>query len=213
MEDGKEVNQIRVIPKRRFEPLFSGTINITEGDWRIHSLDLMLTKDYQLEIVDTLTIKQIHVPITPLIWRTQNQVVNFTFNKFGIDVNGNFLNVYSNYNLEPRFRKKYFNNVVVKYDTGVTKKSFLYWDSLRPVPLEPEELEDFRIKDSSFNSRNDSANLRKTADSLRKKQGRITIMNILFNGIKRSDYDPVKPKSISVQPLLPLIEYNTVEGS
>ncbi len=212
IEDGKEVNQIRVIPKRRFEPLFSGTINITEGDWRIHSLDLMLTKDYQLEIVDTLTIKQIHVPITPLVWRTQNQVVNFSFNKFGIDVNGNFLNVYSNYNLEPRFRKKYFNNVVVKYDTGVTKKSFLYWDSLRPVPLAPEELEDFRTKDSSFNSRNDSAYLRRTADSLRKKQGRITVMNILFNGIKRSDYDPVKPKSISIQPLLPLIEYNTVEG-
>ncbi|HSZ32912.1 MAG TPA: DUF5686 and carboxypeptidase regulatory-like domain-containing protein [Puia sp.] len=212
IEDGKEVNQIRVIPKRRFEPLFSGTINITEGDWRIHSLDLMLTKDYQLEIVDTLTIKQIHVPITPLVWRTQNQVVNFSFNKFGIDVNGNFLNVYSNYNLEPRFRKKYFNNVVVKYDTGVTKKSFLYWDSLRPVPLAPEELEDFRTKDSSFNSRNDSANLRRTADSLRKKQGRITVMNILFNGIKRSDYDPVKPTSINVQPLLPLIEYNTVEG-
>jgi hypothetical protein len=212
IEDGKEVNQIRVIPKRRFEPLFSGTINITEGDWRIHSLDLMLTKDYQLEIVDTLTIKQIHVPITPLVWRTQNQVVNFSFNKFGIDVNGNFLNVYSNYNLEPRFRKKYFNNVVVKYDTGVTKKSFLYWDSLRPVPLAPEELEDFRTKDSSFNSRNDSTNLRRTADSLRKKQGRITVMNILFNGIKRSDYDPVKPISINVQPLLPLIEYNTVEG-
>ncbi len=212
MEDGKEINQIRVIPKRRFEPLFSGTINITEDDWRIHSLDLMLTKDYQLEIVDTLTIKQIHVPITPLVWRTQNQVVNFSFNKFGIDVNGNFLNVYSNYDLEPRFRKKYFNNVVVKYDTGVTKKSFAYWDSLRPVPLAPEELEDFRTKDSSFNSRNDSANLRKTADSLRKKQGRITVMNIFFNGIRRSDYDPIKPFSISVQPLLPLIEYNTVEG-
>jgi hypothetical protein len=211
-EDGKEINQIRVIPKRRFEPLFSGTINITEGDWRIHSLDLMLTKEYQLEIVDTLTIKQIHVPITSAIWRTQNQVVNFSFKKFGIDVSGNFLNVYSNYELEPRFRKKYFNNVVVKYDTGVNKKTFAYWDSLRPVPLAPEELEDFRVKDSSFRSRNDSANLRRTADSLRKKQGRITVMNILINGIKRSDYDPDHPTSIYVDALLPGIEYNTVEG-
>jgi hypothetical protein len=212
IEDGKEVNQIRVIPKRRFEPLFSGTINITDGDWRIHSLDLMLTRDYQLEIVDTLTIKQIHVPITPLIWRTQNQVVNFSFKKFGIDVTGNFLNVYSNYDLEPRFRKKYFNNVIAKYDTGVNKKSFAYWDSLRPVPLEPEELEDYRVKDSTFKSRNDSAGLRRTADSLRKKQGRITVMNIFFNGIKRSDYDPDRPLSITVQPLVPGVEYNTVEG-
>jgi len=211
-EDGKEINQIRVIPKRRFEPLFSGTINITEGDWRIHSLDLMLTKEYELEVVDTLTIKQIHVPITSKVWRTQNQVVNFSFKKFGIDVNGNFLNVYSNYELEPRFRKKYFNNIIVKYDTGVNKKSFAYWDSLRPVPLAPEEMEDFRVKDSTFKSRNDSATLRRTADSLRKKQGRITAMNILFNGIKRSDYDPDHPVSIFVNPLITGIEYNTVEG-
>ena len=212
IEDGKEVNQIRVIPKRRFEPLFSGTINITEGDWRIHSLDLLLTKDYQLEIVDSLTIRQIHLPITENIWRTQNQVVNFSFKKFGIDVSGNFLNVYSNYELAPRFKKKYFNNVVVKYDTGVTKKGFAYWDSLRPVPLAAEELEDFRVKDSTFRSRSDSVNMRRTADSLRKKQGRVTFKNILINGLKRSDYDPSNPFSLYLDPLLPKIEYNTVEG-
>src|SRR6185295_1394682 len=56
VEDGKEVNQILVTPKRRFEPLFSGTINITDSDWRIHSLELLLTKEYQLEVVDTLLI-------------------------------------------------------------------------------------------------------------------------------------------------------------
>ncbi len=212
IEDGKEVNQIRVIPKRRFEPLFSGTINITDGDWRIHSLDLMLTREYQLEVVDTLVIRQIHVPITPKVWRTQNQVVNFSFKKFGIDVKGDFLNIYNNYELEPRFRKKYFNNVVVKYDTGVTKKSLAYWDSLRPVPLTSEEFENFQVKDSIYKSRNDSANLQKIADSLRKKQGRITITNILLNGIKRSDYDPVHPLSLIIQPLLPGVEYNTVEG-
>ena len=172
----------------------------------------MLTKDYQLEIVDTLTIRQIHVPITPKIWRTQNRVVNFAFKKFGIDVSGNFLNVYSNYELEPRFRKKYFNNVVVKYDTGVTKKSIAYWDSLRPVPLEPEELENYRTKDSIFRSRNDSAYMERTADSLRKKQGRITLGNIFINGIKRSNYDPNESFSVFVDPLLPLVEYNTVEG-
>ncbi len=212
IEDGKEINQIRVIPKRRFEPLFSGTINITEGDWRIHSLDLMLTKDYQLEIVDTLTIKQIQVPILPNIWRTQNQVVNFSFNKFGIDVSGNFLNVYSNYDPNPRFRKKYFNNVIVKYDTAVNKKTITYWDSIRPVPLEPEELENFHTKDSIYRIHNDSAYLKREADSLRKKQGRITLMNIFLNGIKRSDYDPVKPFTVYVEPLLPHVEYNTVEG-
>ncbi len=211
-EDGKEINKIQVIPKRRFEPLFTGTINITEGDWRIHSLDLTLTKDYQLEIVDTFNIKQIQVPITRDVWRTQNQVVNFSFKKLGIDASGSILNVYNKYDLGPKFRKKYFNNVVVKYDTAVNKKTLAYWDSLRPVPLEPEEMEDYRIKDSIFKSNHDSASSKRVIDSLRKKQGRVTIKNILLNGVKRSDFDPVQPLSFATEPLLLKLEYNTVEG-
>ena len=58
-EDGREINRIQVTPKRKYEPLFSGTIEITEGDWRIYSLDLMLTKESQLEILDTIKIKHI----------------------------------------------------------------------------------------------------------------------------------------------------------
>ena len=37
-------------------------------------------------------------------------------------------------------------------------------------------------------------------------------MNILFIEIRRSDYDPNHPVSIDVDPLIPGIEYNTVEG-
>ena len=211
-EDGKEINQIRVIPKRRFEPLFSGTINITDGDWRIHSLDLMLTKEYELEVVDTLKIRQIQVPITQNIWRTQNQIVNFSFKKFGIDASGNILNIYNKYDLGPKFRKKYFNNVVVKYDTAVNKKTIAYWDSLRPVPLEPEELQDYHTKDSIFKSTHNREYINRKNDSLRKTDGRFTPKNILIRGVRRSDYDSLRPISFSTAPLLPKLEYNTVEG-
>ncbi|RYF81241.1 MAG: carboxypeptidase-like regulatory domain-containing protein, partial [Chitinophagaceae bacterium] len=53
-EDGKAVNSIRVTPRRTYEPLFSGIINITDDDWRIFSFDLQLTKTAQLELLDTL---------------------------------------------------------------------------------------------------------------------------------------------------------------
>ena len=82
-EDGNEVNVIRVIPKRDYEPLFSGIINITEGDWRIYSCDLTLTKKSQLEILDSLQISQIHVPVSDDVWRVKNQVLHFNFNRFG----------------------------------------------------------------------------------------------------------------------------------
>lgn len=211
-EDGKEINQIRVIPRRKYEPLFSGTINITEGDWRIHSLDLYLVKESQLEVIDSLTIRQIQMPINDSVWRTKDQVVYFTFNRFGIDATGNFLNVYNKYDVVPRFRKRYFNNVIVKYDTAVNKKTTAYWDSLRPVQLEPEEFKDYRTKDSIFKRDKDSAFSKRVIDSLRKKQSRITVMNVLWNGFTRSSFNPAHPFSYSVQPIARNLQYNTVEG-
>jgi hypothetical protein len=64
----------------------------------------------------------------------------------GIDAIGNFVNVYSNYTLSPDYKKNFFNNIVIKYDTAVNKRSKEYWDTIRPVPLEPEEQLDYKVK-------------------------------------------------------------------
>lgn len=211
-EDGKEINRIQVIARRKFEPLFNGTISITEGDWRIHSLELMLTKESQLELLDTVRIKQIQVPVTQNVWQAKDQVVYFTFNKFGIDAVGNFLNVYNKYETEPGFSKKYFNNVIVKYDTAINRKSKLYWDSIRPVQLEPEEIKDYKIKDSARQYRRDSLWTKPYIDSMRRSQGRVTLQKIFIGGFTRSNYNPRQPLSWSWEPLLKQISYNTVEG-
>jgi uncharacterized protein DUF5686/carboxypeptidase-like protein len=211
-EDGREINRIQVIPKRKYEPLFSGTIEITEGDWRIYSLDLMLTKESQLEILDTVEIRQIQFPVTKNIWRTKDQVLYFTFNKFGIDAVGNFLNVFNNYDVTPFFKKKYFNNIVVKFDTAVNKKTLTYWDSVRPVPLEQEEIKDYKVKDSVYKYQHDSSYTKHYRDSLRRMQGNISVKNILWNGFTRSNYDPANYTSVQWQPLLKQLQYNTVEG-
>jgi hypothetical protein len=211
-EDGKEINQIQVIARRNYEPLFNGTINITEGDWRIHSLELTLTKKSQLEILDTMRIKQIHVPVTKDVWQTKDQVVYFTFNIMGIDAVGNFLNVYNKYEVTPSFNKKYFNNVVIKYDTAVNKKSKAYWDSIRPVQLELEEVKDYKTKDSLMAYRRDSVWTKAYTDSMRKKQGKITVMKVLYSGFSRYNYNPKSPVWFNWKPLLPQVQYNTVEG-
>lgn len=211
-EEGKEINQIQVTPRRKFEPLFSGIISITEGDWRLHSLDLRVTKESQLELMDTLTIKQIQVPVTSEVWRTKDQVITFSFSMLGIDATGSFLNVYNKYDINPGFRKKYFNNVVVQYDTAVNKKSKQYWDSIRPVQLEPEEAKDYKIKDSVFELKRDSAFSKRNIDSLRKRQGPVKIKQVFWTGFNRSNFHPKHPLTISWEPLLRRIEYNTVEG-
>lgn len=214
-EDGKEINKIQVIPRRKFEPLFSGTINITEGDWRIHSLDLLLLKESQLEVLDTLNIRQIHAPVganAKDVWQVKDQVIYFTFNIMGFDAVGNFLNVYNNYDVEPRWKKKWFNNVLMKYDTSANKKTKAYWDSIRPVPLEPEERVNYIIRDSIYQSTLDSAGSRRNRDSLLKRQGPIKVKQILTTGFTRSDYRQPSPFTYSFEPLLRNIGYNTVEG-
>lgn len=211
-ENGKEINTIRVTPRRNFEPLFSGIINIMEGDWRIHSVDLFLTKKSQLEIIDTLQITQFHVPVSNDSWRIKNQLLHFTLNQFGINAVANFVNVYSNYNLAPVFPKKYFDKVIIKYDTGVNKKSKAYWDTIRPMPLEKEEVKDYQVKDSLFEIRRDSALSRQSIDSLKKRQGKIKLYELAWSGINRTHYSSINTYRWGISSLIQKLEYNTAEG-
>lgn len=211
-ENGKAINSIRVTARRKYEPLFSGIINITDGDWRIHSLDLTLTKTSQLELLDTLRITQLHVPINDDTWRLKSQLLHFNFNLFKINAIGNFLNVYSNYDIKPVFPKKFFDRIVVKYDTGVNKKSKAYWDTTRPVPLEQEEFMDYKVKDSIYQLRKDSGFTQKDADSLNKKQGKIKPLSALWNGIKRTHYSVTNNYSWNIESPVQSLEYNPAEG-
>ena len=209
-EDGKEVNSIRVIPRRDFEPLFSGIINITENDWKIYSCDLLLTKKSQLEILDSLEISQIFVSVNGDIWRIKSQVLHFNFNQLGIDAVGDYVNVYSKYNLQPNFAKKFFDRVIIKYDSAANEKPIAYWDSVRPVPLEPAEIKDYRIKDSIYKAKMDSSN--QNIDSLKKKQRKVSVSDILLTGINKTHFSKKHSYQYEIDPLLFVLQYNTVEG-
>lgn len=202
-EDGKEVNKIKVIPKRSYEPVFSGIIYISENDWRIHSCDLLLTKTSQLEFLDTLQLTQIHSPVTADVWRVSNQLVHFNFKQFGIDAIGNFVNVYSKYNLNPHFPKNYFDRIIIKYDTAVNKKTKEYWDTIRPVPLEPEEAKDYKIKDSIYEYEKDSGYKKNIPDTIH-HHGFSKVGQIFWTGINTNGWH--------LDPILKSLQYNTVEG-
>lgn len=208
-ENGKQVNTIKVIPRRTYEPVFSGIINITEGDWRIFSCKLLLTSSSQLQILDTLEIAQIHMPEYRDVWRIRNQSVYFHVKQLGVGANGYFVNVYSNYDLDPSFPKGFFDRVVIQYDSTSNKKKETYWDSTRPVPLEPDEVRDYQVKDSLKTIRDSTVYNR---DSLRKAQGKIRIMDVLWSGVHKNIYTKKRPVLFTSEPVIKTIQYNTVEG-
>lgn len=206
IEDGKEINRIRVIPRQQYEPVFSGYINITENDWRIHSLKLQLTKASQMDLIDTLQIEQLYVPFNNEIWVVKNQVIYPAAKVLGFDAYGSFVNVYSKFDVTPDFVKGFFNSTFLKYGDSSNKRSKAYWDAVRPVPLEVEEILDYKKKDSLEQVRTSPRYL----DSIDKKRNKLSLPAILGTG--QSFSRERKRATYSFNSLFDALNYNTVEG-
>ena len=205
-ENGVQVSRIQVIPKRKYEPLFEGYIQIVEDTWNIHSLSLTLNKESQLEFADKLKIEQHYEMIAYQTWMIGSQTIYPEVKFLGFDAGGYFTSVYSKYQINKEFDKKTFGNVLMKYDSSSNKKPDSFWVNSRPIPLLSEEVRDFEKKDSLEKQREDPAYL----DSLDKIQNKINPIALVFNGqsiINRND-----KVNYTYDPLLKSVNYNTVEG-
>lgn len=212
-ENGKMIDRIRVTPRRKYEPLFEGYLQIVDEEWRIHSLDLKTTKDQGLDMLDTIRVTQIHTEVEKDVYKTANQVVYFAAKFFGFDVTGDFLNVYNNYNLNPGFNRGFFNRILMKYDTAFNKRDSAYWSTIRPVPLEPDERRDFVFKDSVNKADRDSLRSKRYVDSLRKAQKPVSLDQFLRGGVTRRAYTTKSSITYKFDPFIfSGVEYNTVEG-
>ncbi|MBY0424650.1 MAG: carboxypeptidase-like regulatory domain-containing protein [Cytophagales bacterium] len=100
-EDGYKVHKIKVIPRRKNDPVFRGNIYIIEGSYRIHSLDLMLTKDAGIEFIEYIKLSQQYKQVGDGIWMLFSQKANFKFEALGFKGVGNGVIFYSNYKVQP----------------------------------------------------------------------------------------------------------------
>ena len=82
--------KIQVIPRRKYEPLFRGYINIVDGDWRIHSIQLLLTKESQMQFVDSMKVEQLYRPLKNDVWAISSQVIYPSVKLLGFDAHGSF---------------------------------------------------------------------------------------------------------------------------
>jgi len=205
-EGGRQVSRIQVIPKRSYEPLFSGYINIIENDWRIHSLQLELTKASQIEFVDRIKIEQIHFRVQDDFWMVQSQTVYPIVKFMGFNGNGYFISVFSDYVVQPKLKKGFFDRTLIRYDPLSNKRDSTWWSEHRPVPLMPDEVEDYRKKDSLERARQDP----RVLDSLDRIQNRITPLGLFLNGQTLSHRS--RNTNFTYDPLLKAVSFNTAEG-
>jgi hypothetical protein len=63
VENGRTINKISVIPKRKGQDLYSGTIYIRQGSWNIHSVDLKVEQR-----MFSIEVRQVYQQVKPLVW-------------------------------------------------------------------------------------------------------------------------------------------------
>jgi Family of unknown function (DUF5686)/CarboxypepD_reg-like domain len=205
-ENGFLINRIQVFPKREWEPLFKGFIEIVEDTWNIHAVDLTLNKTSQLEFADKIQIVQLYKHESGDIWLLRSQQIFPEVNLLGFKAAGHFSSVFENYDLTATAISKKLSNVIIKYDAASTQMSDSFWKANRPIPLLAMESADFLKKDSLEKKRQDPAYL----DSLDHLQNRLTLLGFALNGqtlLRRS-----KGLRYTYDPLLKSIGFNTIEG-
>jgi len=149
-EKGNLINKIKVIPRRKNDRIFSGSIYIVEDQWAIYALELTITgQQAQIPVADYITLKQtFSYSENDTFWVLISQSINFKYGIFGIKGDGRFTAVYSNYNFMPNFTKRTFTKEVLSFADKANKKDSIYWNTFRPVPLTFEESNDYVKKDS-----------------------------------------------------------------
>lgn len=207
VENGHTVHKIHVTPKRGHGQYFQGDIYIVDGDWRIYSVDLFVeNKTSNLNLVDTLKIRQQYVAITDSVWMPASTQYSFKGAVFGFKFGGYYAAVYNNYKINPTFPDDFFTGEILKIDTVANSKKPDYWSNARPIPLTAFEDRDYRKKDAFEEYKKTDTYL----DSLQHHKNRINYPGYLIFGYAASNKS--NRDSLYIFPFLQTFYYNTVEG-
>mgnify|MGYP003574927382 FL=1 len=204
-ENGKTISKIQVLPKRKNLPAFSGVIYIVNDAWRINAVDLFVTKDNGIELIDTLKVSQQLVEVGN-VYVPKSIQFNIVGKLLGFKVSGYVMGVYKNYNVQPRFNKNFFSNEILRVERSSNKKDPFYWEKNRSVPLTPEERENYRKKDSISALKASQQYL----DSVDQVKNRFNPVQVLVTPYIH--YRSYNKKSVTFDPVATSVFYNTVEG-
>ncbi|WP_033961901.1 DUF5686 and carboxypeptidase regulatory-like domain-containing protein [Psychroserpens jangbogonensis] len=206
-DKGHLINKIKATPRRKNDPVFEGYMYIVEDQWTIYAAELDITGvQARLPAVDKVTITQNYsFSEQGDIWTKISQNIDFKYGLFGINGDGRFTAVYSNYIINPGLTRKDFSKEIVSFADEANKKDSIFWTSIRPVPLTAEEITDY-IKKDSIQIVKDSKVYKDSVDHVNNK---FKIGNIIGGYTFSNTYENW---SAGITSPLEAISFNTVQG-
>lgn len=174
----KLINKIKVIAKRKNEPVFEGYLYIVEDSWEVYGTQLTTNGNrMQNGFVNELTITQDYsYNSSNKIWAKNIQTLNFDASFFGIKFKGNYSYVFTNYSFVEEFSEGTFGKEIVKIEADSNKKDDAYWQNNRQIALNEEEIANYHKKDSIYEHKNSKVYL----DSIDKKSNTFKIQDIVM---------------------------------
>lgn len=135
------INKISVIPRRKSQQVFYGTIYIIEGLWCLHSLDL--SND---NIAGSLNIKQVYTPVQDDIWMPVSHKFDINVSIIGVKGDGEYSSAIT------------YNMVDPNHDLGKPKgieQVDYYTEEIpteeKPLTREQQKIEEILAKDELSN--------------------------------------------------------------
>ncbi|MFN7313430.1 MAG: DUF5686 family protein [Bacteroidota bacterium] len=205
--DGNDIYKIQVIPLRKGDPLFHGHIYISSNNYQIHGVDLFITKDAQIEFVDTLFLQQEMTNENNLLMPLQLKIFSH-IKVFGFKATDMSVATMSNYKVNEPYAKNFFSYEVFNIEKGANKKDTTYWNGTRTVVLTDEEFKHYKKSDSIYAARNTPEYL----DSMNRVNNRFKWTNLLIGGYDYSKRNDTLFKSIRLNTIPFAFGFNTVEG-
>lgn len=206
-ENNKIINKIKVTPKRITEPAMEGYIYIVDDSWEIYAVDLSITgSQMQNPALNKLTLKQNYSYNTKTkIWTKNTQTIDFEAGMLGININGRFTYVFSNFEFPQQFEKKTFTAEVLKFEENANKKEESFWNTIRPVPLTSEESGDYLKKDALQTKKKSKPYL----DSIDNKRNKFRFSDIIMGYGHTNSF---KKRYFNYEGPLLSTSFNTVQG-
>ena len=109
MENGQQVNKIRVIPRRAGHDLYNGHIFIKDGTWSLHSVDLQIEQS-----LFTARIRQVYNPVADGVWMPVSHDFHFQVGIMGLEMEYKYLASVSDYQitLNPNLDHDFYTRVM-----------------------------------------------------------------------------------------------------
>ena len=205
-DEGVMIFKIEVTPRKKGNATWEGFIWIRDNSYNIDKVDLSLHKGGLLRYND-FRIQQEYSFNEDSVLLTYKQVFDYVEKSGRTSFTGQTTVVYSDYELDVTFPKRYFGNEVGITSAEAYERDTSYWGKIRPQPLTKEEQRFQIIKDSIREYLTSPAYL----DSVDSVYNKVTFLDVAWNGVgfrnrakKQSLWFGSVPTFIRFDPVNPL---------